>query len=186
MKNTHLFLLGLLVLLGSACQEAPTELPTAATPTTTFDEAQALADIMTVIEAETKCFFERDYDCWKNYWIHEAYAFQAWNNSNGSFDAAVGWEQIHAQGKDYIETIPEGQTPTSHPVVKRGKVEAKFYSETLAYLLWKQYNSDRKNEYFTPSQEVRLMEKQGDNWKIVNVSAFWDYTNKIPVDSLKI
>jgi hypothetical protein len=32
------------------------------------------------------------------------------------------------------------------------------------------------------SKEVRLMEKQDSKWKIVQVSAFWDYENLIPFE----
>ena len=37
-------------------------------------------------------------------WSHSPYAVQAWNNSDGTSDAAVGWDAIHKQGKNWIET----------------------------------------------------------------------------------
>jgi hypothetical protein len=35
------------------------------------------------------------------------------------------------------------------------------------------------------SKETRIMEKQDGIWKIANMTAFWDYKNLIPVESLK-
>ncbi|CAN5124305.1 hypothetical protein BH23BAC1_BH23BAC1_31300 [soil metagenome] len=154
--------------------------------TTAFDEQEELAEIMKVIEEETMCFFERNYDCWSKHWIHENYAFQAWNNDDGTFDAAIGWENIDNQGKDYIKNVPEGKTTTSHPFVIRENLQVKFYNDNLAYLIWKQYNADRERKYFNISQETRLMEKKAGDWKIVNVSAFWNAKTSIPIDSINI
>ncbi|MBK8703578.1 MAG: hypothetical protein IPN33_08095 [Saprospiraceae bacterium] len=62
----------------------------------------------------------------------------------------------------------------------------KFFNENTAYLIWKQNNADKEKKYFRVSQETRIMEKQSDGWKIVNVTAFWDAKSKIPVDSLQL
>jgi len=70
--------------------------------------------------------------------------------------------------------------------VKREKPVVKFFNDKTAYLTWKQYNSDEKNEYFRTSYETRIMEKDEDGWKIVNVTAFWDTEPKIAFDSLQI
>ncbi|MEZ4687794.1 MAG: hypothetical protein R3B47_17535 [Bacteroidia bacterium] len=187
MKISTIYPLFFSLLVILACQQpAPKQDETSASSEAeTFDQAAEQAAIMAVIESETKCFFERDYDCWKQHWIHEDYACQAWNNADGTFDAAVGWEAINQQGKSYIEDVPEGEEATSPPVIKRDGLQCKFYSNSLAYLLWKQYGStDGKS--WTTSQEVRIMEKRDGAWKIVNVSAFWDNVNKIPADSLGV
>ncbi|HRP54673.1 hypothetical protein [Agriterribacter sp.] len=67
----------------------------------------------------------------------------------------------------------------------RKNIITKFYADTVAYLLWDQYNSDQPGEQFQFSKEVRLMEKQNGAWKIVNVSGFWDYKNFVSAESLK-
>ena len=72
-------------------------------PQRTFDEAAETEAIMKVIENETKCFFDGKYECWANNWSHQNYVMQAWNNDDGTFDAAIGWEKINAQGKEWIE-----------------------------------------------------------------------------------
>jgi hypothetical protein len=153
---------------------------------TSFNESMETEAIMKVIEGETKCFFDGDYECWAKYWSHEKYAFQAWNNSDGTADAAIGWDKINAQGKDWIEKYYKNGTNIIHPVVKREKPLVKFFNSKTAYLSWKQYNADKEKTKFRTSEETRIMEKNEDGWKIVNVSAFWDTQRDIPFDSLQI
>ncbi len=153
---------------------------------TVFDEKAETAAIMNVIEGETDCFFKGDYDCWAKHWSHEPYAVQAWNNDNGTADAAVGWDKINKQGKDWIEKYYKNGDVVIHPVVKRDKPIVKFFNDNSAYLMWKQYNADSLKTNFRTSHEMRIMEKDNEGWKIVNVSAFWDTERKIPFDSLQI
>ncbi|RYG02378.1 MAG: hypothetical protein EOO02_10695 [Chitinophagaceae bacterium] len=151
-----------------------------------FDEATETAAIMKVIDGETDCFFKGDYDCWAKHWSHESYAFQAWNNSDGTADAAVGWDKINAQGKGWIEKYYKNGKNVIHPDFKRGKPMVKFYNENAAYLIWKQYNADKEKKFYRTSQETRLMEKDNEGWKIVSVAAFWDTQKKIATDSLRV
>ncbi len=151
-----------------------------------FDETAETEAIMNVIEGETKCFFDGNYESWAKYWSHENYAVQAWNNSDGTADAAVGWKKINSQGKDWIEKYYKNGTNVIHPIVKREKPLVKFFDEKTAYLIWTQYNADKEKTNYRISQEIRLLEKDQEGWKIVNVSAFWDTQLKIPFDSLKI
>ncbi|MGR3810733.1 hypothetical protein [Jiulongibacter sp. NS-SX5] len=154
--------------------------------TSSFDEEAEKAAIMDVIEEETECFFRRDYDCWQDKFTHTEYSYQAWSNSDGTFDASVGWESIEKNLGKYIKENPsEPEEPgSSHPVVLRKNLRVKFYGDEAAHLTWDQYNSDRSQEYFLHSKEVRLMEKVEGQWKIVNVSAFWNYVNRIPISEM--
>lgn len=146
----------------------------------TFDEEAELAAIMAVIEDETECFFARNYDCWKENWVNEDYAFQAWNNLNGTYDAKVGWSEIDRRVGTYIKEneVTLGGTE-GHPDVERLNMRTRFYGDKAAYLTWEQYNSDDEEETYQISQELRLMEKVDGEWKIVAVAAFWDYLNKV-------
>ena len=62
-----------------------------------FDEAKELSAILQVIDKETDCFFDGNYECWASKWSHGDYASQSWNNDDGSVDAAFGWDKINAQ-----------------------------------------------------------------------------------------
>lgn len=136
--------------------------------------------IYATIENETKAFFDRNYDAWKSTYAQTDYAFQAWSNRDGTFDSNVGWDDIDNQIGRYITDNPE----KSHPKVERKNIKYKFYGDNVAYLTWDQFNSDREEKNFHHSKEVRLMEKINGQWKIVCVSAFWDYKNTIPSSKL--
>ena len=139
--------------------------------------------VMATIEEETNAFFARDYARWKATYIQEDYAFQAWSNRDGTFDSSVGWEGIDNSVGRYINDnpIPEAGEATS---VERKNIRFKFYGDDVAYLTWDQFNSDRDGELFFHSKEVRLLERVGNEWKIVCVSAFWDFQNLIPAEKL--
>ncbi len=138
--------------------------------------------IKNVIENETESFFGRDYEAWKANYAQTDYAFQAWSNDDGTFDSNVGWEDINKQIGKYIEDNPE--PISSHPIVERKNMLYKFYGDNVAFLTWDQFNSDQDEKNFHHSKEVRLMEKIDGKWKIVCVSAFWDYKSLISADKL--
>lgn len=138
--------------------------------------------INATIEKETQSFFARDYEAWKSNYAQTDYAFQAWSNDDGTFDSNVGWTDINKQIGRYITENPEPLS--SHPKVERKNMMYKFYGDNVAYLTWDQFNSDKPEKNFHHSKEVRLMEKIDGQWKIVCVSAFWDYKNLIPASRL--
>jgi hypothetical protein len=144
--------------------------------------------ILAVIEAETDCFFRRDYDCWQDKFVHTDYANQVWSNADGSFDASVGWDNINQNLGKFIKENPaesETEGTSSHPVIIRKNMNFKFYGDNAAHVTWDQFNSDINETYYLQSKEIRLMEKVGRQWKIVNVSAFWDYNNKISMNTIR-
>ncbi|MBK8506088.1 MAG: hypothetical protein IPL46_30155 [Saprospiraceae bacterium] len=181
----HLSILTAGLISITSCQE-PTLNQPALNETFSFSEEAETEAIMKVIDNETKCFFDGDYECWASNWSHQNYAMQAWNNSDGSSDAAIGWEKINSQGKGWIEKYYKNGENVIHPDVKRKKPLVKFFNEKSAYLNWEQYNADSDKKHYRVSYEIRIMEKESDGWKIVNVSAFWDAEPKILTDSLKI
>ncbi len=180
-KLTYLALL-IAFAIGS-CKSDPDKSANVSTPT--FDQVSETEAIMSVIDNETSCFYARDYDCWKAHYAHVDYAFQAWNNADGTFDAKVGWGEIEARSKKYNEDNPVPPDGSSHPKVERRNMKVKFFNAGMAYLTWNQYNINPEMNMYTPSLESRIMEKIGGVWKIVNVTAYWDYVNLVPVNDLK-
>lgn len=151
------------------------------------DQAKEEKQITACIEAETDCFFKRDYNCWQDQFTHSEYSYQAWSNADGTFDASVGWDNINKNLGKFIKENPAEpeKEGSSHPIIKRKNMRFKFYGNNASHVTWDQYNSDREQKYFLHSKEVRLMEKGNDGkWRIVNVSAFWNYKNKIPTDQI--
>jgi len=150
-----------------------------------FDEEQEKKAIIESINAETAAFFKRNYDEVIKYFVHTDYAFHAWNNSDGTFNATVGWPAINDKYKNYIKDNPVPAGSSSHPKVERRNMIFKFFNSNLAFVTWDQYNSDSEKKTFRLSKETRIMEKQDGLWKIANMTAFWDYKNLVPVESLK-
>ncbi len=171
------------LLLFLACNQTEQK-ETAKAPATLFNEDAEKAAIMKTIENETSSFYKRDYEEWKQNFIQKEYAFQGWSNSDGTFDVSVGWKAIDERIRDYIKNNPVKEGGSSHPRVERRNMVINFFNENIAFLVWDQYNGDMENKIFTVSKDQRIMEKENGQWKIANVSSFWDYKNKVPVDSL--
>lgn len=173
--------IAMLLLIVSCSQPPKTEIPAK-----TFDEAKEKASIMQVIEKETDCFYKRDYNCWKECFAQTDYAFQAWNNSDGTVDAKSGWQEVDEKIGQYLKDnpLPVGASST-HPVVQRRNMVVHFFTDSVATLMWNQYNINKAKNNYTFSKDTRLLEKINGEWKIVNVSSYWDYKNLVPVDRLQ-
>jgi len=178
--RTYIFLLAATGFF--ACKQEDSNAISAEKPP--FDEGKELAAIIRTIEGETASFYARDYEEWKKYFIHKDYAFQGWNSSDGSFDASVGWQDVDRRIGEYIRNNPVKSGETTHAKVDRKNMVIHFFSENVAYLVWDQYNSDKDMKTFTFSKDQRIMEKENGEWKIVNVTSFWNYKNKLSADSI--
>jgi hypothetical protein len=139
--------------------------------------------IMATIQKETDCFYERNYDCWKDTYVHEKYVFQGWSNRDGTFDTKVSWDTVNFSIKKYIQNTPK--SPHAQKPVERRNLQYKFYTDTLAYMTWDQYQVIRDGTKYQYSKEIRLMEKHNGQWKIACVAAFWDYKNYTLIADLK-
>ncbi len=173
--RTFIFLLGMIALFGFTRNATRSGLAG-------LNVEKEKEAILKTLTAETDNFFKRDYVGVIKYYVHEDYAFHAWNNPDGTYSATVGWPAINANFKNYIQNNPVQEGSYSHPKVKRHDMIFKFFSPELAFVTWDQYNSDQSMKTFQISKETRIMEKQNGLWKIANMTALWDYKNKIPAD----
>jgi hypothetical protein len=149
-----------------------------------FNAEVEKASIMNTIKGETGSFFKGNYDEWKQHYIQSDYAFQGYNNADGTFEASQGWVTIDKKVGDYIKAQLLTGSEQIFVRVERKNFVVKFFSDKVAYLTWDQYNGKANDNFYNRSKEVRVMEKENGRWKIVTVCAMWDYKNKIPVDSL--
>lgn len=175
MKTTAL-LLPILATVAFSCAESDAKKNSA------FDEEAELKQVMQTINQESDCFFKRDYNCWKDTYMQADYAFQAWSNPDGTFDAKQGWKEVDEKTGRYIKE--NKVLGTEHPHLERKNLIHKFYGDDAVFLVWDQYNATPNGKKYYHSKEARVMEKQNGKWKIVNVSAFWDYKNLVASDSL--
>ena len=190
MKNSIFTILILSGLFFNSCQEQVNNEPenniTEKVETKkVINESAEKEAILTVIESETKCFFQRDYECWKNYWVQKPYTFQAWNNADGTYDSKVGWKTVSEGVKKYLAENPIKEGEAENRSVKRNNIQANFYNPNLAYLIWEQINQTRDGKSCRKSQETRIMEKIDGDWRIAHISSFWDYNTEIPLEELK-
>src|SRR5690606_4153909 len=113
-KMNHISLLLLFTgFLFQSCNNITAEPPSGAI----FSEVEEMEKIMKVIEGETSSFYKRDYESWKSFYIHTDYAFQAWSNGDGTFDANTGRVAVGSGIGNYIKTYPVEPEDSSHPIV---------------------------------------------------------------------
>lgn len=182
MKKTVMLTIGWLLFL-SSCQPLASDKSQPAPAA--FDEAAETEAILNVIEQETQCYFKRDYACWQDCYTHTDYAFQAWNTPDGSFEVKVGWKDLEEKTGKFLRDNPLPEGGSVYAKVERKNLQAHFFNENLAFLVWDQYHQDRDGTKFYHSKDTRIMEKMDGRWRIANVTAYWDYKNTIPANNLK-
>ena len=189
MKNISIFLGACCILFITSCKEAEQkgndQIASADAVNSSLNQEAELEAIMAVIDQETRCFFKRDFDCWQAQWAGSENDALTWNNADGTFVTNIG-SSVASFVKNYLTENPlkEGQGST-HPEIKRENIQVKFYGDSVAYVLWKQYNSNEEGDAYNISQDFRLMEKIDGSWKIENVSSFWDYKNQVAAAEVK-
>jgi len=150
-----------------------------------YDEEKEKNAIIETLTAETENFFKGDYERVIKCFVHSDYAYHAWNNSDGTFNATVGWPAINEKYKSYFKDNPVSAGSSNHPKVERRNMIFKFFNSEIAFVTWDQYNSDGEMKTFRLSKETRIMEKQDGLWKIANMTALWDYKNIVSAESIK-
>ena len=126
------------------------------------------AAITRVVMAETDRFFARDFDGWAALFVQVPNATQVWNNADGSYTHRQGWDTISARIREFMKNNPQ---PDNTPMW-RENVKIRHYGEA-AFVTFDKYLGDRKTA--KPIREIRVVERQGNEWKIVCVAAFMDH-----------
>ena len=171
----YILMLGLIALFGFTRNAARSSL-------NGLNDTKEKEAILETLTAETESFYKRDYDEVIKHYVHTDYAFHAWNNSDGTYNATVGWPAIDEKLKSYILNNAVKDGSSSHPKVVRRNMIFKFFSPEMAFVTWDQYNSDQSMKTYHVSKETRIMEKQNGKWKIGNMTSLWDYKNTINED----
>jgi hypothetical protein len=128
--------------------------------------------IKSVIEKETKAFFEIDQKTWMGYWGHVPYAFWSFADTT-DVNSFSGWNDINAGFDNYFKTSKPSTAKIQrdwHHITIRGD---------LAYIRFTQHV---RGEIMRPPQaELRVMEKINGEWKIICVSVIAIQKDNIPV-----
>ena len=113
-----------------------------------------------MLNDETKAAFNRDYQGWKDKWVHEKYVTKTYMNfADTTFSEMDSWQEIDDFVRTYIEEHPEPAPPPAQPK----NVTVKIYG-TGAWV-----NYEMMDEVFGRKRETRLMEKEDGRWKIAGM-----------------
>ena len=123
-----------------------------------FEEEKAA--ILKVLNDETKAAFNRDYQSWKEKWVHEKYVTKTYINfADSTMTETLGWNDINEFVKNDIAEHPE---PSPLPTLV-DKIDVRLY-DNGAWVNYEQNDSERGLK-----RETRLMEKENGQWKIAGM-----------------
>ena len=149
----------LLVLTGtiwlSGCADAP---PRAAAPSvaSTDDKAQ----ILDVLNGETRAALGRDYASWREHWVHEPYVVKTYINvADSSGSETMGWDAVDDFVRTYLEDHPEPEPPP--PPLEDADVRVYGDGASVSY---EQQDADQGLK-----RESRLMERVDGAWRIAGM-----------------
>ena len=126
--------------------------------TTTADEGA----IKKVITDQTDAFFAKNREKWANSWAHEPYI--SWTAQGGADRVMTvsGWEAYSDMFEGYFNDTTPG--PVTKVLQENFRVTVLDKVATATFLQTRQ-QTDRNLK----SREVRVLEKQGADWKLVYV-----------------
>ncbi|UXE67167.1 MAG: hypothetical protein KA713_00755 [Chryseotalea sp. WA131a] len=142
-----------------SCKEVTNEKSKDTTDQTgSFDKEKAA--ILETLHDETEAAFQRNYDKWKEYWVHDPNITKTYINFvDSSFSESVGWDNISNFVKTFIEKHPKPE-----PVPKLvDDIDVRLYKNG-AWVSFEQQDSLRGLK-----RETRLMEKVNGQWKIAGM-----------------
>jgi len=118
------------------------------------------AEIIDVLNSETRAAFARNYEEWTTYWKHDDQLSKTYINfSDSSYSESVGWPEISQFVKTFIAEHPTTETPPA-PL---SDMTITVYG-TGAWVYYEQYDALRGRK-----RETRLMEKVDGAWKIAGM-----------------
>ncbi len=153
----------LLLIFCASCQN---QSETTSAKATNVDVEKEKAAIMSVIEAESAAFWNKDYEKWASCWVQEPYIRTMGWWEGGGVTVVEGWEERQERSKENFRVSPEAN-PTATKV-RRDNINMRVYKD-VAWLTFDQYGIDTGDTLMDMpgrSRETRILEKQNDTWKI--------------------
>ncbi len=135
----------------------------------TINFEQEKKAILKSLNNETEAAFRRNYDDWKDIWVHDAIVTKTYMNfADSTFSESVGWEEISQFVRIFIEEHPKPE-----PIPKLlNDIDVRLYGNG-AWVTYEQQDSLRGLK-----RESRLMEKVNGDWKIVGMqTTIYGFTN---------
>jgi hypothetical protein len=146
------------------------------TPPPAIDYNKERAQILELIEAESKAFWDKDYNKWAACWAQEPYIRTMGWWKDGGVTVVKGWEERGPRTKQHMEQFPEPNPQN----VRRENINIRILQDA-AWVTFDQYGKDNGEPLMDMpglSRETRFLEKHNGKWKIVYVG--WLLEGKKP------
>jgi hypothetical protein len=135
-------------------------------PASEIDYEKEKAAIINVIEKESEAFWQKDFDKYASYWVHEERVRTMGWWQAGGVTVVEGWKQRAARTKALIEQSPEQNSTATK--VRRENINLRIYQD-VAWMTFDQYGEDTGDTLMDMagrSRETRIFEKVNGEWKI--------------------
>ncbi|MDF2371412.1 MAG: LuxR C-terminal-related transcriptional regulator [Rhizobiaceae bacterium] len=123
--------------------------------------------IIQAIEGECAAFYERDFDRWAKYWVHDEDASRLATIAGGQIVYRQGWD---AESAMIARIMRDHPTPnyTVAALVRRENMRIRINGD-MAWASFDQYGPTTDDIFVAVglSHQVRVFERQQDVWKII-------------------
>ena len=126
--------------------------------------------VMAVLEAETRAFWEKNFDAFARCWAPEAYTRRGGWWQRGGIGWHRGWDDIAGLTRQQFADNPDANA--SATAVRRKNLVVRVGADT-AWVTFDQYAPDAGETDMDmpgPSHETRILEKRDGRWVIGYVS----------------
>lgn len=125
-----------------------------------IDVEQEKKAILETLNNETKAAFKRDYEAWKENWVHDPNISKVYVDfADSTFSESIWWKKISEFVKTFIEEHPK---PEPIPELL-DEINVRLYGNG-AWVTYEQQDSIRGLK-----RETRLMEKVNGEWRIAGM-----------------
>jgi SnoaL-like domain len=128
------------------------------------------AEVMAVLEAETRAFYAKDFDAFSACWAPEPYVRRGGWWERGGIAWLRGWETMADLARTQFAANPE---PNASPQAVRRENLVVRVGADMAWVTFDQYSPDAgEPDMDMPglSHETRILERRGGAWVIVYMS----------------
>jgi hypothetical protein len=133
------------------------------------NDPAAAAEILGVLDAEARAFWEKDFDAFARCWAQEPHAMHGGWWARGGVVWRRGWDEIAATMRAQFAANPAPNA--SARAVRRENLVVRVGTD-MARVTFDQHGPDTgEADMDMPglSHETRVLEKRGDRWVIVQV-----------------
>jgi DNA-binding CsgD family transcriptional regulator len=126
--------------------------------------------VMRLIETESAAYLAKDYDTWAACWAHAPYVRRWVSTTRRGVNTWEGWERQGRPMKLFMEANPDPSTAR----YRREAINVRVAND-MAWASFEQHTSGGSGpETDVPelNNELRILEKDADGWKIVCICSF--------------